>query len=221
MRKLTDKQIAELMLLAKKAKGNGEPLVCVFKDFSKRYSLSAGSVRNVYYKSLKAGKGAKRGLTAKSVVPFTSEEEKQLIKKVLTARRNTTSMREAFLEVASGDEKLALRYQNKYSNMLKKQRSTVMREILCQKRISEDCFNPYIDKSNRERKIKLKREIDDLIKIIISKCEKENRELKRKLILYDKLTSYPFESVNEIKKESGVKQFFLSSAKQKVKGKVR
>lgn len=186
MHKLSEKQIEELMALAKVAKKQNATLLQVFEEIASKYSLKAGSVRNVYYKRLKDGKGVD-GLTAKQVKPFSKEEQKDMLKRVLIARRNTSSMRGAFLEVAQGDEKLAMRYQNKYCNMLKKERSAVMREILSQKRFFGYSYNPYLSKNVKSERLKLKKEIDELIKRITEKCAEENALLKKKLAVYEKL----------------------------------
>ena len=52
--------------------------------------------------------------------PFTPAEEDELIKYVLNAKRQGVSVRKATAELSNGDMKLALRYQNKFRNRLKK-----------------------------------------------------------------------------------------------------
>ena len=203
MHKLSERQIEELMALAKEAKEQNSTLLQVFEEIANKYSLKAGSVRNVYYKRLKEGRGAD-GLMAKEVKPFSKEEQKDMLKRVLIARKHTNSMRGAFLEIAKGDEKLAMRYQNKYSNMLKKERSVVMREILSQKRFFGSSYNPYLSKNVKSERLKLKKEIDELIKRITEKCAEENALLKKKLAVYEKLVgTEQFGS-----SENGVSGFF-------------
>ena len=222
MHKLNKKQIEELFSLAKKAKANGESLVDVFAVIAKKYGLASGSVRNIYYRQLKE-QDKISDLSAKKVVAFKKEEEEQMLKEVLLARKSTSSMREAFLIVANGDKKLARRYQNKYSNMIKKRRSFIMREVLIQKQLYGECFNPYMNQSNQLKRKKLKKEIDALIQTITQKCAPENQMLKRKLIEYEKLnlTSESFSDLIGEKQKSGAESFFKSKIKERAKGKVR
>ena len=117
MHKLNEKQIEELFNGALQAKRDGVPLVDVFKEIAKKYNLSAGSIRNIYYLRLKNKSTSE--LTAKKIVPFSKEEEEEILRRILIARGKTNSMRSAFLTVANGDEKLALRYQNNIAICLK------------------------------------------------------------------------------------------------------
>lgn len=222
MHRLNKKQIDELFSMAKNAKQNKESLVDVFEFIAKKYGMAKGSVRNIYYRQLKE-QNSIRDLSAKKVVAFKKEEEEQMLKEVLLARKSTSSMREAFLTVANGDKRLAMRYQNKYSNMLKKRRSFIMREVLLQKQLYGECFNPYMAQSNQLKRKKLKKEIDALIQTITQKCAPENQMLKRKLIEYEKLnlTSENFSDLISEKQKSGAESFFKSKIKERAKGKVR
>ncbi len=218
MHKLSEKQIEELFACALEAKKDGVPLVEIFNLIAKKYSLSAGSVRNIYYSRLKKKEVA--GLSAKKILPFTEEEEEDILRKILIARGETTSMRSAFLKVAGGDERLAMRYQNKYCNMLKKERGAVLREILLQKKEFGKCFNPYVDKREKEQRIKLEREIEDLINSIYEKSKKENDLLKQKLIQYQKISMGASFLGKHDKVQKGVASFFEKHSKNAIKGKV-
>ena len=215
--RFNNKQIEELFASAVKAKRDGVCLVEVFNKTAERYGMSAGSVRNIYYSNLK--RKNQKGLRAKKIQPFTKQEEEDMLRKVLVARGKTTSMRSAFLQVANGDKALALRYQNKYCNMLKKQRSTVLKEILYQKKSLGECFNPYLNQKKRDEKIKLEREIQELIDVIGEKCKRENDLLKQKLARYQKL--YAFQASGEAGQSSevGISAFFEKSAKKSISGK--
>lgn len=213
MQRLNEKQIQELLKCAYSAINQKETLTSVFKFIAQKYSLSPGSVRNVYYKVIKEKKI--KNLKAKKVEQFSKQEEEIMLKKILINRKNCSSMRQAFLLSASGDEKLAMRYQNKYCNMLKKQRSTVMREVLLQKKLTGECYNPYISKQNKKQAVKLKCEINQLIKIITEKCAKENALLKKKMIAYQKLQESEIFFKNESTLKSGAKEFFNSSQTKK------
>ena len=215
--RLNKKQIDELFAGAVKAKKEGVPLVEVFKKMAEKYGMCAGSIRNIYYSNLK--KQSLKGLTVRQIQQFTKQDEEDMLRKVLTARGKTTSMRSAFLQVAEGDKALALRYQNKYCNMLKKQRSTVLKEILYQKKSLGQCFNPYLNQKKRDEKSKLEREIQELVNAIGEKCKKENDLLKQKIERYQKLSVFEGNSEMQRKKEAGISAFFEKSAKSQLKGK--
>ncbi len=218
MHKLNEKQIEDLFARALKAKSEGVPLVEIFNEIAKKYSFSAGSVRNIYYARLKKKEVA--GLSTKKILPFSAEEEEEILRKILIARGETTSMRSAFLKAAGGDERLAMRYQNKYCNMLKKERATVLREILLQKKEFGKCFNPYADRREKERRTKLEREIEDLINSIYEKCKKENDLLKQKLIQYQKISMGASFLGKQDKVQKGIASFFEKRSKNALKGKV-
>ena len=141
-----------------------------------------------------------------------------MLRKVLIARGKTRSMRAAFLEIAEGDKELALRYQNKYCNMLKKQRSTVLKEILYQKKSFGECFNPYLNQKKRDERSKLEREIQELVDVISEKCKIENDLLRQKIARYQKLSILePVEG--EKKRDVAVSDFFEKSQKKSISGK--
>ena len=214
MHKLNQKQINELFANAKRAKERGETLLSVFKSTADKYSLSYGGVRNLYYKKVK--ESFVNGISVKKIMPFSAQEEDKMLRLLLRERKNCSSMREAFLKIANGDENLASRYQNKYSAMLKNNRQKIMKEVIFQKKISGSCFNPYMEKNKRLARAKLRREIDDLIKTIAKKCAYENELLKSKLIAYDKLceSDFSLKGVSEEdkilkQKDSIAKDYFL------------
>ena len=216
MYKLNDKQIKRLLQQASDAIKNGETLSSVFKITAEKYSMAHGSVRNIYYKAIKERNF--EDLKAKKVIPFDKEEETKLLKRALYERQNYSSMREVFLNMAGGDKKLALRYQNKYCSMIKNKRSMVMREILTQKKVLGECFNPYIDKKHQAEKTKLKREIEQIVKKITQKCSKENAELRVKLARYEMLNAKSdYEDI--LLNEDSAKSFFVSEKNKHPKAK--
>lgn len=186
MKGFTKTQKRELFALAKRAKEEGETLCEVFDNFAKKYGKASGSVRNFYYKSISLGEAS--DLKAKKLVPFTPKEEAELIKSVISERKKTGSLRRALLNVANGDPVLALRYQNKFANLLKKQRQAIMREVISQHEYGEKGYNPYVARREREQKSKLKQEIQNLVAQINEKCEKEGQDLIRKLAEYERLS---------------------------------
>lgn len=194
MKGLNDKQKKEVFQLAKQAKNQGKTLCEVFETISKKYGLAPGSVRNFYYKSVAENKAF--GLKAKKLEHFSKQEESELIAKIIAERKNTGSLRSAILNVANGDKTLALRYQNKFANLLKKQRSVIMREVILQREKYGKTFNPYFFKEKKDKKVKLKREIDELVYKINQKCSSESAMLRKKIIEYEKLQDVTHENQN-------------------------
>lgn len=106
--------------MAEKAEKSGERLTAVFKAFAKKTGRCGGTIRNLYYREL--ANGRKTSLTVKKNVMFTSEEEQKLFDDIICLKKQTGSVRKAVFALANGNPVLALRYQNKFSNMLKKMR---------------------------------------------------------------------------------------------------
>ena len=94
-----------------------------------------------------------------------------MLKKVLTEKSKGMSVRRAIRNVSAGDEKLMLRMQNKYRNLLKKQPERV-------RRAAEEA-GVVEEKSFLQRK--LEREIDALYERIASDLREENARLKAEL----------------------------------------
>lgn len=146
-----------LTACVKKACDKGEPLCSAFKKCAEKTGRASGSVRNYYYRVL--AKERDDLPKVNSALKFTQKEEVELVRSVLKARLKFGSTRKAITYLAGGNQALALRYQNKFAVMLKKQRALVMREVLLQKQREGECFNPYFEQSKRlkNQKQKLKR----------------------------------------------------------------
>lgn len=122
------KEIKTLIVECDKAKRENKPLVGVFKKFAKDNERSFGSVRNFYYGFLSKARGGNErccryvkgyDLTVSKPERFTVGETKNLIDKVVSGKRENKSLRSIMYELGGGDDKLMLRYQNKYRNLLK------------------------------------------------------------------------------------------------------
>lgn len=124
MRKISDKKRLELLERARAAKKNGGKLTELFKAFADENGRAAGSIRNFYYRTI--ARDCDCGLSAKKNEYFTESAENELIALLLRERAACGSLRKAAFSAAGGDPVLALRYQNKYYSMLKKQREKLM-----------------------------------------------------------------------------------------------
>ena len=131
----TVEQTVELFELCGKQKKKGESLTAAFKRMSEKTGRSLNSVRNYYYGQAKTFElvpevAQKLGIVRAEVererfVPFTDAEVYELVKSVLAARGRGVSVRKAIYELANGDSKKALRYQNKYRSVLRSHRELV------------------------------------------------------------------------------------------------
>ena len=122
---MKEKEISFLLEEAKKAIENGGSLTAVFEKTAKATGRAAGSVRNFYYSLVKR---ANNDESVKSKYPilksveirkkreFSKEDEEKLVRTVDEMTKNGKSVRRAIKELSCGDEKLALRFQNKYRN---------------------------------------------------------------------------------------------------------
>lgn len=158
-------------------KSRGKTLTRIFEEYAKKSGRAKGSVRNYYYALLKSTdseevKAILQGtdLRAEDVRPFTDEETDKILKAILAQKSKGISVRKAVLNLANGDDKLMLRYQNKYRNVVAKQPDRIQRlmkeagysvDDIGRKQI-EDKINSLYDELNSS----LKQENDRLLAII-------------------------------------------------------
>ena len=94
-----------------------------------------------------------------------------MLKKVLTEKSKGLSVRRAIMNLSGGDERLMLRMQNKYRNLLKKQPERVAKA-------AKEAGVPE-DKTFLQRK--LEREIDALYARLAIDLRRENAQLRAEL----------------------------------------
>ena len=152
----------------------GRTLSSLFEDYAKKSGRAKGSVRNYYYALLRStGNREVRkllsgtDLKAEPVHAFSDEETDAILRKILTEKSKGISVRRAVLNLAGGDDKLMLRYQNKYRNVLSKQPERLQR-------IREECGIPEEDAGKK----RIEREIDGLYNRLASSLREENARLK-------------------------------------------
>lgn len=124
----TKEEAQSLVRCICEGKGQGKTLTKIFEEYATRTGRARGSVRNYYYALLKSTdnddvkkllEGTK--LKAEDVRPFTDEETDKILKAILEQKSKGVSVRRAVLNLAGGNDKLMLRYQNKYRNVMAKQ----------------------------------------------------------------------------------------------------
>ncbi len=172
-----------------------QSLSSTFLKYSVINGKAKGTVRNLYYALAKKSNEDKefcdkyldgKPLFISKIVEFNHCEEKELIKKILLERQKGRSVRSAIMELASGDGKVALRYQNKYRNVIKNKPLLVSQIV---EEIKKDGQVIKVDLKNEQTQNiisktqfdKLKSEIDNLVGRICAKLRKENDYLKQRI----------------------------------------
>lgn len=168
---------------------NGNSLTSVFERVALKTKRAKGSIRNYYYNIIK-DQDKKNELmksfqdisSLKATKPegFSKADEEQLLKSINDGKKQGKSVRRIIYELSGGNEKIALRYQNKYRNILKKQEQKQLASI----EIRPEDFKYFT---------KLSKEIDCLVEKIKDKyaqecvkLKKENEELSRQIKLLKK-----------------------------------
>ena len=192
MEKKNDKRARDLADAVRKGKEEGKSLTEKFAEYGEKNGLARGSVRNAYYELVKKSRsdafaekylGGER-LTAQEIRSFGTEEERTLVKTVLLGKRDGRSARSVIFELSGGDPKLALRFQNKYRNVLRS-KPQLIRELVEEIRAESGIpFDALTDVSPRFRESQLKKlqsEINALVERISDGVRAENERLKERV----------------------------------------
>ena len=202
MEKIYGYKTDDVKLLAEflKTRGNGS-LTKAFSEFGAKFGKAKGTVRNLYYalakKSVEDNEFCQKYLDGEpikvsKIVEFNEKEERELIRKVLLDKASGKSVRSSIMDIANGNAKVALRYQNKYRNALKNKPelfNSVVKELSDSGyNVSDlDGFNaPYKHCQNDAQINKLKQEIDGLVGKIALNFQKENKALKERVCSLEK-----------------------------------
>ena len=158
----------------------------LFSEYAKKVKKAKGTVRNMYYATVKAGLSS---FEVKKIFPFSAEEERKLIKDIINLKRSGKSVRSAVIKLACGDAKKALRYQNKYRNALAVKPELIKEieeEIKKETGDNVDCFRKPEKRINEVQFRRLKSEIDALVLKISENVRNENDYLKRKIAVLER-----------------------------------
>ena len=169
----TEEEAKSLVQFICVGRKSGRPLSGIFDDYAKKSGRASGSVRNYYYALLRST-GDDRvkkllrgtGLKAERIEEFSEEETDAMLKAILTQKSKGISVRRAVLNLSGGDDKLMLRYQNKYRNVLAKQPERLQK-------LMRECG---IDTAEDARK-RLEEEINGLYDRLASSLKDENKRL--------------------------------------------
>ena len=181
-----------LFSLAYQTAERGEPLATVFSTVAKESGKSLNSVRSYYYSQLRlfemmpsiASQFGIKLVPARreSFELFTHEEIDSLVEKVIVGKASGKSVRAVINDLACGDEKKALRLQNKYRSTVACHRDRVKNvtaRLLAEKK---PYYDPYLkrvvtDKSSDDSVVRLADYIGtldgdkmvDVVKILLGK----------------------------------------------------
>ena len=157
-----------------------------FFEFSKKHGYSQGSVRNHYYKVVKnTEKGGdlyrKLGLSDRLkpafIKEFTRAEEKDLLYQIAKGIINGKSVRKTVYELSNNSDKLALRYQNKFRNLVKNN-SPLLEEVSSIIELETGIKVTFKNREKTEKYLQLESEINKMLERIIKDISDENRRLK-------------------------------------------
>jgi hypothetical protein len=152
---------------------SGKKLSNLFGQYSQQSGRARGSVRNYYYSLLKNCQDEdvckllkNAGLKATRPVAFSDEETDKILREILRQKTHGISVRRAVLNLSNGDDKLMLRYQNKYRNVLAKDPARITR-------LMEECGLAPKD----ENRMRLEEEINGLYDRLAGSLKRENARL--------------------------------------------
>lgn len=170
----TEEEAKKLVEYVAFGKRNGKTLSGLFAEYAKKTGRAKGSVRNYYYALLRStGDNRVReilkntDLRAEKIIPFSEEETDEILKEILTRKSKGVSVRRAVLSLSGGDDKLMLRYQNKYRNVVTKQPERI-------ERLMRECgLTPATDDAQK----RIEEEINGLYDKLASSLKEENKRL--------------------------------------------
>lgn len=189
-------EIKELINFIDEGKKAGRPLTSLFKEFGATHMRSAGSVRNFYYQLVAMANANEEiykkyfdglSISVGKILPFSEDETKYLMDKILEGKLKNRSVRKTLMEIGSGDEKLVLRYQNKFRNIIKQDPDAL--KNLARKK--GEALSSYEEnrltfiKSDSEKISRLRQEINGLVERISAKVQSDNELLKKRVTLLE------------------------------------
>lgn len=171
----TEEEAKRLVKYITDGKKAGAPLSGLFAEYAKKTGRAKGSVRNYYYALLRST-GDERvrnmlkgtDLKAEKIIPFSELETDKILKNILVQKSKGVSVRRAVMNLAGGDGKLMLRYQNKYRNVLAKQPERLER-IAAECGLEGGCAD--------EARKRIENEINGLYDRLASSLKEENKKL--------------------------------------------
>jgi len=169
----TIEQTKKLFGLAYTATSENKGLNWAFNKVSTDTGRSINSVRNYYYAQTKMFEivpklaedlGIKIINSNRSDFEmFSKDEIDNLVKTILKEKAKGKSVRATIARLSKGDEKLALRLQNKYRSMIGNHKSKVIGLMEQMNLADEIYFNPYTKKLNTECEVDNHKKLVDFV----------------------------------------------------------
>ena len=145
---------------------------------------------------------------------FSSIEERKLIEDILILKGEGKSVRKAVSILANGNEKLALRYQNKFRSTLKSNPQMVNEIIGELVKKNPNLRLSVENKENRFLEKRVKLEIDKLFDRVFLELRKENSFLKEKIIALESSLLKNKDNLEE-KKDDKIREYFKNAKSKK------
>lgn len=184
----TVEEAEDLVEYISEGKGEGKTLSYLFEAYGKSHGRAKGSVRNYYYALLKSRSDERvdailrgKNLEAEEIREFTEEETEQILGDILRERSKGLSIRRAIKNIAGEDEKLMLRLQNKYRNVLKKQPEKIKEAMLRLGLTQTDDGRDALKRKIEAEINSLYDKINEALKQENARLSEENRQLKLRL----------------------------------------
>ena len=170
----TEDEAKRLVDYISAGKRQGKTLSGLFASYAKKTGRAKGSVRNYYYALLRSTGDERvkkllsgKELKAEKIMPFSEEETDRILKEILKQKSRGVSVRRAVLNLSKGDDKLMLRYQNKYRNVAGKQPERI-------ERLMRECgLKNGADETQR----RIEEEINGLYDKLATSLKEENKRL--------------------------------------------
>ena len=207
----------------------GESLSCLFEKYARYSGKAKGTIRNLYYTISKLSLSDKafcekyldgKPITVEERVEFLPCQERALLTQIIKKKMDGFSVRKAVKALALGEEKLALRYQNKFRSLLKTSPSLV-KEIVSNIKGASDIDLALSKRSakpkfNEMQVVRLKKEINSLFERTFIELKKENALLREELsVIKDKNAKLRKLLYGE-EKTNAVAEYFLSSGQKEL-----
>ena len=169
----TEEEAKSLVEYIADGRRRGQSLTGLFEGYAKKTGRAKGSVRNYYYALLRTTGDSRvkqmlrgKGLRAEKIMPFSEEETDKILREIIMQKQKGISVRRAVLNLSGGDDKLMLRYQNKYRNVLTKQPERI-----------EKLMREFGIDSHDEARARLEEEINGLYDRLAESLKDENKKL--------------------------------------------
>lgn len=174
----TEEEAKSLVEYVSAGKRSGKSLSGLFASYAKKTGRAKGSVRNYYYALLRSTGDCRvremlqgTELKAGKIIPFSEVETDKILREILIQKSRGVSVRRAVLNLSNGDDKLMLRYQNKYRNVAAKQPERI-------ERLMRECGLKSGSDEARER---IEEEINGLYDRLAASLKEENKKLTKLL----------------------------------------